>query len=44
MLHAEHLRLPHPVREGVEIDVHAPLPSDFQKVIADLTEHYAYEY
>ncbi len=44
MLHAEHLRLPHPVREGVEIDVRAPLPPDFQKVIADLTEHYAYEY
>ncbi|MBI5692686.1 MAG: RluA family pseudouridine synthase [Verrucomicrobia bacterium] len=35
MLHAEHLVLTHPVT-GRELDLRAPLPEDFQAVMADL--------
>jgi 23S rRNA pseudouridine1911/1915/1917 synthase len=35
MLHAEHLVFTHPVT-GKKIDLHAPLPKDFTKMIAQL--------
>lgn len=35
MLHAEHLVFTHPVN-GRTMDLHAPLPADFQQLIADL--------
>lgn len=35
MLHAEHLVLTHPIT-GKELDLHAPMPSDFVKLIAHL--------
>lgn len=43
MLHAEHLCLPHPTREGEVIDATAPLPADFKKVMDDLRENYGFE-
>ncbi|WOO42762.1 RluA family pseudouridine synthase [Rubellicoccus peritrichatus] len=33
LLHAEHLIIPHPVKEGVDVDLHAPLAAEFQSRI-----------
>ena len=35
MLHAEHLVLNHPV-SGKELDLRAPIPRDFERVMKDL--------
>jgi 23S rRNA pseudouridine1911/1915/1917 synthase len=35
MLHAEHLVIAHPI-SGKELDLRAPIPADFQKVIKEL--------
>ena len=43
MLHAQRLRLPHPVRDGVEIDVTARPPADFEALARLLKKTYAFE-
>lgn len=43
MLHSRRLRLPHPVREGAEIDVEARPPDDFKKLAQTLRETYGFE-